>query len=256
MFIPGVSVLALFATMAGGLHGAASPDPAGELRLELNLPSFTVHVFEGDSLISSYETTIGRPPFITPPGEYEISEIEWNPWWYPPASSWAAGREVTPPGPGNPMGRSKIRFSGPLLLHGTTESELIGAVGSHGCVRLSNEEILELSRIVVTRGEPGFDRSTLPAIEADDRDTKRLYLSNPIPFSVTYELFTHLGGGHFRLYPDVYNRGYDRVIPRARHMLGEMMPGVSVDEDPLLLGIEDARTSGEPIDFFLRDLIG
>lgn len=58
--------------------------------------------------------------------------------------------ERIPPGPGNPLGlralnwreadgsRTLIRF------HGTANTSVLGQAVSHGCVRMANEDVIEL----------------------------------------------------------------------------------------------------------------
>ena len=61
---------------------------------------------------------------------------------------WARGREYTPPGPNNPMGRVKLFFMPLYFIHGTPERESIGTPASHGCVRMKNADIIELFDLV------------------------------------------------------------------------------------------------------------
>src|SRR5690606_13175019 len=127
-----------------------APDPDG-LHLRINLPEHKLEVVEGGEVVRSYRATIGSPRYPTPTGSFAITRIEWNPWWVPPASKWAAGKKRTPPGPRNPMGRVKMQFDRLLYVHGTSNEAQLGEPASHGCIRLANQDALELARFLAER---------------------------------------------------------------------------------------------------------
>ena len=53
------------------------------------------------------------------------------------------------PNPGGPFGAFWMGLSRPHYgIHGTNAPESIGQESSHGCVRMHNKDVLELSRIV------------------------------------------------------------------------------------------------------------
>ncbi|RYE51846.1 MAG: L,D-transpeptidase, partial [Rhizobiaceae bacterium] len=59
-----------------------------------------------------------------------------------------------PPGPNGPVGTMWIDLSEPTFgIHGTPEPSLIDKTGSHGCVRLTNWDATELSKMV----KPGIE---------------------------------------------------------------------------------------------------
>ena len=79
----------------------------------------------------------GQAAYPTPLGNYEIVNMQRNPWWYPPPSKWAADSEPVPPGPGNPLGTRWMGISAPYVgLHGTPDAASIGYSASHGCIRM------------------------------------------------------------------------------------------------------------------------
>jgi len=54
-----------------------------------------------------------------------------------------------PPGPNGPVGSVWIDLTKETYgIHGTAEPELVGKASSHGCVRLTNWDAEELSRLV------------------------------------------------------------------------------------------------------------
>src|SRR4029453_17559646 len=137
-------LLSLLATMGSG----SAPAPEAPLRLTLNLSSYRLEVFEGDERIRNYRVTIGQDMYPTPTGSYAITRIEWNPRWVPPDRDWARGKKERGPGKGNPMGRVKMQFEDYLYVHGTWSTGQLGGAHSHGCVRLSNQDALELARMI------------------------------------------------------------------------------------------------------------
>ncbi len=88
-------------------------------------------------VVKQYRVAVGAPSFPTPSGHFTIVSMQKNPWWYPPASTWAAGESAIPPGPSNPLG---TRWMGldreDVGIHGTPDSGSIGGYASHGCVRM------------------------------------------------------------------------------------------------------------------------
>ena len=53
--------------------------------------------------------------------------------------------ESIPPGPSNPLGLRAINWSAPAIrFHGTSATYSLGYNASHGCVRLSNDDVIEL----------------------------------------------------------------------------------------------------------------
>ncbi len=51
--------------------------------------------------------------------------------------------------PHNPMGAAALTMrGGEYAIHGTNRPELIGGFVSHGCIRMYNSDIRELSRLV------------------------------------------------------------------------------------------------------------
>lgn len=93
--------------------------------------------FDKAKYVRSFGVATGQSAFPTPLGNYEIVNLQRNPWWYPPPSDWAAESEPVPPGPGNPLGTRWMGISAPYVgIHGTPDSASIGYSASHGCIRM------------------------------------------------------------------------------------------------------------------------
>ena len=94
-------------------------------------------LYNGAKVVRTFEVATGQTIYPTPLGQFRIV-VKWkNPWWYPPASPWAAGEKPVPPGPGNPLGTRWMGLSAPGVgIHGTPEAGSIGYSLSHGCIRM------------------------------------------------------------------------------------------------------------------------
>jgi murein L,D-transpeptidase YcbB/YkuD len=173
------------------------------LRLVLNIPANRLDVFEGETLTRSYPVSVGRRGFETPPGRYRISRVVWNPWWHPPNSTWARDKKPTPPGPGNPMGRVKLQFADLLYIHGTTEERDLGAPASHGCVRMANRDLVELTRLVHSHATRDLAPELIDQLEQNPKQTRTFYLRQPVPLAVNYDV-VEVRDGRVVIHPDVY----------------------------------------------------
>src|SRR5439155_24831427 len=100
-----------------------------------------------NKLYDRYLTSPGRPGFSTQGNLFVIRRTIIRPSWFPPASPWAAGLKPQPPGLENPMGIFK-RHLGQYgeYVHGipTPERAFLGRPASHGCMRMSNENVLQV----------------------------------------------------------------------------------------------------------------
>lgn len=114
--------------------------------LTLDRGTFTLRLWKHLKLAKEYTVAVGMEGLETPEGLYEIQEKEVNPPWHVPNSPWAgdlAGQTI-PPGPEDPI---KARWMGIFEgagIHGTEETESLGTAGSHGCVRMSIPDVIEL----------------------------------------------------------------------------------------------------------------
>ncbi|CAN5881488.1 hypothetical protein BH23GEM7_BH23GEM7_23240 [soil metagenome] len=193
----------LFSLLAAAPLGAQAP---GELHLEINIPTLQLIVYEGDRVLRTYPVAVGKKDHPTIEGSFEITHAEWNPWWRPPPGrEWTRGREITPPGPQNPMGRVKLFFEPLYFIHGTSEAESIGSAASHGCVRMRNSDVIALGRLLQERGGANVSASEMDRILAQPRTTRHVRLSRPIPLAIHYSpVVVH--DGELQVHPDLYGR--------------------------------------------------
>ena len=200
--------LLAFSTASGQQTARTNPldsvrRDAPALSLVLNIPAYRLDLFTGDSLLRSMRVAIGMRRYPTPRGDYSIGAIEWNPWWIPPSSPWAAKEKTMPPGGANPMGRVKIDFRALYFLHGTPFPASIGTAASHGCIRLTNTNALALARIVARYGSPNLDSTDIARFEKPSQQSTRVALDQPIPIALRYER-VEIRYGSVLIHPDVY----------------------------------------------------
>lgn len=107
-------------------------------------------VLEGGQAVQ-YGVGVGREGF-TWRGQKRISrKAEW-PGWSPPAQMIEREREKgvilpahMPGGPNNPLGARALYLGGSLFrIHGTNQPNSIGQAVSSGCIRMLNDEVIDL----------------------------------------------------------------------------------------------------------------
>lgn len=109
---------------------------------------------EDGKLVAAYPATIGSTETPSPTGIHAISRIVTDPGYtYNPKINFKQGNNdkvlSIPPGPNGPVGNVWIALDKPTYgVHGTPEPSKIGKTESHGCVRLTNWDALELAKLV------------------------------------------------------------------------------------------------------------
>jgi peptidoglycan hydrolase-like protein with peptidoglycan-binding domain len=114
---------------------------------------------EGDQLVAIYPATVGSEDRPTPKGEFKVTKITENPVYHYDPALHLRGVHVNeklnlPPGPNNPVGAVWIDLSAEGYgIHGTPDPDKISKSASHGCIRLTNWDALELARHL-SKGTP------------------------------------------------------------------------------------------------------
>jgi lipoprotein-anchoring transpeptidase ErfK/SrfK len=132
---------------------------------------YSLEVYLADCTLVLYEKQadgVRRPArtyaVATPAGDVEppagwgvITQIEFEPWWRPTENMKRRARQkgrtlpdVMPPGVKNPMGPFKMHLSHGFAfrIHGNNDPKSIGRRVTNGCIRMRNDEGLELARIL------------------------------------------------------------------------------------------------------------
>lgn len=218
-----------------------------ELELVVNLAARRLDVYENGERTRSYPVAVGSPRYFTPTGSYKVSRAIWNPWWHPPNSAWARNQRPKPPGPTNPMGRVKLNFANLLYIHGTSQEHSLGQPASHGCIRMANEDAIELARLVHAYASPGITEEALDRLEASPRSTRTIRLRRPVPLQIRYDV-AEIHEGYLQVHPDIYGRkdAFVRkavlaVLERAGHTESE------VDADAVATLVGASRRHGTTV---------
>jgi L,D-transpeptidase ErfK/SrfK len=133
---------------------APTPQPTAtpEPYLLLRLNERRLYVVENDVKHppEGYRVAIGQPKWPTPTGRFQINEMIENPDFlvFDFNNTKARDHGRVPPGPNNPLGLRWIGFASAhgwqVGFHGTAKTSVLGQAVSHGCVRMSNPDVVEV----------------------------------------------------------------------------------------------------------------
>jgi hypothetical protein len=114
--------------------------------LTLDRGTFTLRLWKHLKLAKTYTVAVGQEGLETPEGLYHIQEKQVNPSWHVPNSAWAGSLagQVIPPGPADPIKARWMAIFEGAGIHGTDETWSLGHAASHGCVRMSIPDVIEL----------------------------------------------------------------------------------------------------------------
>jgi lipoprotein-anchoring transpeptidase ErfK/SrfK len=148
-----------------------SKEPAGTIIIDT--PHTFLYLTLGGGKAIRYGIGVGRKGFTWSGIERVSRKSEW-PDWIPPAEMiarqpylprWVGG------GPGNPLGARALYLGNTdYRIHGTNDPASIGTQVSSGCIRMRNDDVVDLYRrvsigtkVVVLRGDPHTIASDSPA---------------------------------------------------------------------------------------------
>lgn len=147
-----ISLISLVLLLIPALWGIrAYADPLPEARIVIHIPSRTLLLYSGDTLVRRYPVGVGKVNFPTPEGAFQVTRKVEDPGWENPFKP--SGRRRIAPGPKNPLGTRWIGFldvpEGEYGIHGTPDPGSVGQFSSHGCVRMHIKDAEELYDFVV-----------------------------------------------------------------------------------------------------------
>lgn len=129
--------------------------PRGPFHARIYKSRFRLDLYLQDLYVRSFPVGLGADS-STPTGSWRVKNRQPNPTYYPPPS--APDRRVIPPNdPKNPLGEYWIGLEGVdgevvgkegYGIHGTIEPETIGRDASLGCVRMYEEDVAVLFRVL------------------------------------------------------------------------------------------------------------
>jgi lipoprotein-anchoring transpeptidase ErfK/SrfK len=206
---PGRTPVVLAAT--GGAMPNAIPN---DTRIVVNAPAYRMDIFENGKLMKSYRICIGYPEFPLPTGMRTANEIIFNPTWTPPDEPWVespsskvkVGQQVEAGSALNPLGLVKIPIGLPSLIHGGKSAAQLGGFASHGCVGLTNAQVVDLSQRLAKLGGIEITDKQIEEYKQNRTKTKNIALRQAIPVELRYETIV-VEGGRIYIYRDVYEQG-------------------------------------------------
>jgi hypothetical protein len=114
--------------------------------ITIDRAAFTLRVYRRLRLVRTYPIAVGQLGLQTPAGLYHIQNKVVNPSWQVPFSSWTGSLagQVIPPGPDDPLKARWLGIFNGAGIHGTDETWSIGHAVSHGCVRMTIPDVIDL----------------------------------------------------------------------------------------------------------------
>jgi lipoprotein-anchoring transpeptidase ErfK/SrfK len=145
-------------------------------RIEVDKTKREVRAYgPADLLLAVYPATVGSTDRPAPEGEWAVRAVAPNPTYTSDPSRLTFGKAsngklTIPAGPNNPVGSTWIDLTKDTYgIHGTPDPRMVGKTASHGCVRLTNWDVRQLS-LAVKKGTKvdfvGVERG--PASKAAD----------------------------------------------------------------------------------------
>jgi len=133
---------------------ASTPGESGAARnvsVKIDIKTNMLGVFENEKLIAAYPVTIGSAHTASPIGDWKVRGIAKLPRFRYDKKMLEHGERsgnfyMLPPGPRNPVGVMWIALNKKGIgIHGTDDPGSIGRAVSHGCIRLSNWDVVRLA---------------------------------------------------------------------------------------------------------------
>jgi lipoprotein-anchoring transpeptidase ErfK/SrfK len=131
------------------------PRHARVAKVVIDKSARTLSAFDAEgNLVAFYPASIGSAEKPAPSGEFKVKGVAHNPTYhYDPRFGFkgvkAQHKFTIRPGPKNPVGLVWIDLTAPSYgIHGTPSPEKIGKTESHGCIRLTNWDALDLAGMV------------------------------------------------------------------------------------------------------------
>ena len=113
----------------------------------VDTPNTFLYLVLGDGQAIRYGIGVGREGFTWSGVKQVDRKAEW-PDWYPPQEMIERQPylpRMTAGGPGNPLGARAMYIGGTVYrIHGTNDPTTIGKNVSSGCIRLTNEDVIDL----------------------------------------------------------------------------------------------------------------
>ncbi|MDA0163219.1 L,D-transpeptidase/peptidoglycan binding protein [Solirubrobacter ginsenosidimutans] len=109
--------------------------------------NFKLRLFKNLKVSKTYGVAVGMPAYPTPTGRFNIANKAVNPAWTAPNSPWAgayANETVEGGSAENPLKARWMGIVNGVGIHGTGAPGSIGSRASHGCIRMTVPDVIDL----------------------------------------------------------------------------------------------------------------
>ncbi len=206
------------------------PNNPSENHISVNIPDFTMNVYENNKLQFTTNVVVGALATKTVIFNDTLKTIAFSPYWYVPYSIYKkelAGRSAASlkrknmeyydngvrqlPGGNNALGKVKFLFPNNynIYFHDTPQKDKFNYTQrtfSHGCIRLSEPK--KLAQYLL-RKETKFNEKVIDSLMNQRKETQ-VKLKKPIPVTITYFTSFVQSTGLLQFRKDVYN--YDDKV--------------------------------------------
>jgi lipoprotein-anchoring transpeptidase ErfK/SrfK len=127
--------------------GTAELSKAYGTIITIDRANFTLRLFKRLKVAKTYRVAVGMPAYPTPTGRFSITNKAVNPTWTAPDSPWAGAyrNEVVAGGSAeNPLKARWMGIVNGVGIHGTGIPGSIGSAASHGCIRMTVPDVIDL----------------------------------------------------------------------------------------------------------------
>jgi L,D-transpeptidase YcbB len=213
------------------------PRDLGKSHVVLNIPDFTLQVYDKGASIWKTRVVVGKPgAHATPLLSETMKYVTVNPTWNVPPSivyneylpalqqdptvlkrmglNLSQNRDGSvhisqPPGAANALGRIRFNFPNKFLVyqHDTPDKHLFAHTTraySHGCMRV--QDPAKYAEIVTRLGMPGSNYTAEKIQSMFGNSEIDLRFTNPIPVHITYQTAFVDEKGHLEIRADLYGR--------------------------------------------------
>ena len=235
----------------------AAANETREVKIVVNLPAYTLSFIENGKVIKTFPVAIASPRYVETLGTRQASQLIWNPSWTPPDSPWARNEKPTAPGAANnPLGRAKIRLGGNYLIHGGGDKS-VGHAVSHGCIRMRNDDVLELVRLIVAARQLPISEKQLLKVETNRTQQFGIKIDPAVTVEIEYRPLT-VENGKVEIHPDVYHHGTNNIdnLKETLVSAGIHYEKLSMEEQlSLVRALRDSKTGRQTVELGIEDQV-
>ncbi|MBM83694.1 MAG: hypothetical protein CMJ78_24310 [Planctomycetaceae bacterium] len=120
----------------------------GPFSAYVDLSDFEMTIHAHGYFVRKYTVGVGKKSSGSPIGKFKVINKVENPEYTDPD-----GRRVAPDDPSNPLGEYWLDIGDSFGIHGTIDPESIGKAMSRGCIRMHNDEVVQVYHLLTIGSE-------------------------------------------------------------------------------------------------------